>query len=67
MPEVTYIVIGVVVLLAIIIFGGTVIRGFVVAMLWGIIVGTYSSVFVATPVAYEMMKKQDEKKLKEVK
>ncbi len=57
----------VVTLLAIIIFGGTVIRGFVVALLWGIIVGTYSSVFVATPVAYEMMKKQDEKKLKEVK
>ncbi len=51
-------------LLAIIIFGGTVIRGFVVALLWGIIVGTYSSVFVATPVAYDMMKKQDEKKVK---
>ncbi|MBO7169519.1 MAG: protein translocase subunit SecDF [Rikenellaceae bacterium] len=48
-------------LLAIIIFGGTVIRGFVVALLWGIIVGTYSSVFVATPVAYEMMKKQNAK------
>ncbi|MBO5759157.1 MAG: protein translocase subunit SecDF [Rikenellaceae bacterium] len=52
-------------LLAIIIFGGTVIRGFVVALLWGIIVGTYSSVFVATPVAYEMMKKEDAKKAKE--
>ena len=51
----------IVTLLAIIIFGGTVIRGFVVALLWGIIVGTYSSVFVATPVAYEMMKKQNAK------
>ena len=55
----------IVTLLAIIIFGGTVIRGFVVALLWGIIVGTYSSVFVATPVAYEMMKKEDAKKAKE--
>ena len=55
----------IVTLLAIIIFGGTVIRGFVVALLWGIIVGTYSSVFVATPVAYEMMKKQDAKNAKE--
>ena len=52
-------------LLAIIIFGGTVIRGFVVALLWGIIVGTYSSVFVATPVAYEMMKKQNAKNSQE--
>ncbi len=55
----------IVTLLAIIIFGGTVIRGFVVALLWGIIVGTYSSVFVATPVAYEMMKKQNAKNSQE--
>jgi len=54
-------------LLAIIIFGGTVIRGFVVALLWGIIVGTYSSVFVATPIAYDMMTKKDKKALKEEK
>jgi SecD/SecF fusion protein len=44
-------------LLAIFLFGGTVIRGFVFALLFGIIVGTYSSVFVATPVAYDMMRK----------
>jgi SecD/SecF fusion protein len=44
-------------LLAIFLFGGTVIRGFILALLVGIIVGTYSSVFVATPVAYDMMKK----------
>jgi SecD/SecF fusion protein len=44
-------------LLAIFLFGGTVIRGFVLALLVGIIVGTYSSVFVATPIAYDMMKK----------
>ena len=44
-------------LLAIFIFGGETIRGFVFALMFGIIVGTYSSVFVATPVAYEMMRK----------
>ena len=50
-------------LLAIFLFGGETIRGFVFALMFGIIVGTYSSVFVATPVAYEMMtKKGNEKK-----
>ncbi len=49
-------------LLAIFILGGTVIRGFILALLVGIIVGTYSSVFVATPVAYDMMKKGADKK-----
>ncbi len=49
-------------LLAIFILGGTVIRGFILALLVGIIVGTYSSVFVATPVAYDMMKKDKAKK-----
>lgn len=37
-------------LIALLIFGGEVIRGFVIAMIWGIFVGTYSSVFVATPI-----------------
>ncbi|MDR1671375.1 MAG: protein translocase subunit SecDF [Alistipes sp.] len=45
-------------LLAIFIFGGTVISGFILALLVGIVVGTYSSVFVATPVAYDMMKRK---------
>ncbi|MEO1311573.1 MAG: protein translocase subunit SecF [Pseudomonadota bacterium] len=31
-------------------FGGEVLRGFTFAMIWGVIVGTYSSVFVAAPV-----------------
>lgn len=31
-------------------FGGPVIQGFVGALIWGIVVGTYSSVFVATPL-----------------
>lgn len=37
-------------LLALYFLGGTVIRGFVGSLIWGIIVGTYSSVFVATPL-----------------
>jgi len=37
-------------LLALYIFGGEVIRGFTFAMIWGVIVGTYSSIFIAAPV-----------------
>ena len=31
------------------IFGGDVLRGFTLAMIWGIVIGTYSSIFVASP------------------
>ena len=47
-----------VVLLAIFIFGGETIRGFVFALLMGVIVGTYSSLFIASPIAYEIQKAQ---------
>ncbi|HUC66886.1 MAG TPA: protein translocase subunit SecF [Stellaceae bacterium] len=33
-------------------FGGEVLRGFSIAMLWGIVVGTYSSLFIAAPILY---------------
>ncbi len=46
-----------VVLLAIFIFGGTSIKGFVFALLIGIVVGTYSSLFVATPLSYDFRNK----------
>jgi SecD/SecF fusion protein len=46
-----------VVLLAIFLFGGDTIRGFTFALLVGVVVGTYSSIFVATPIAYEFQKK----------
>ncbi len=46
-------------LLSIFIFGGETIRGFVFALLIGVIVGTYSSVFIATPLAYDMISKKD--------
>jgi len=41
-----------IVLLAIFIFGGEIIRGFTFALLIGIFVGTYSSLFTASPIAY---------------
>lgn len=37
-------------LFALFVLGGDVIRGFVFAMIWGIIVGTYSSVFIASTI-----------------
>lgn len=43
-----------VVLLAIFLFGGETIRGFVFALLIGVIIGTYSSIFIATPIAYDV-------------
>jgi len=36
-------------LLALVIFGGAVLQGFTLAMIWGIVIGTYSSIFVASP------------------
>ena len=51
-------------LLAIFLFGGAVIRGFVFALMFGVIVGTLSSIFIATPVAYDLMKKQAAKQNK---
>jgi SecD/SecF fusion protein len=46
-----------VVLLAIFMFGGTSIQGFTFALLVGIGIGTYSSVFVATPIVYDALQK----------
>jgi SecD/SecF fusion protein len=46
-----------IVLVAIFLFGGTAIKGFIFAMLFGIFVGTYSSVFVATPIAFDSLSK----------
>ncbi|MCJ7467130.1 MAG: protein translocase subunit SecDF [Maribacter sp.] len=46
-----------VVLISIFIFGGESLRGFMFAMIVGIVVGTYSSLFIATPVMYDFLKK----------
>ena len=37
-------------LLALYIFGGEVVKGFVSAMMWGVLIGTYSSIFIASPL-----------------
>lgn len=50
-----------VVLLVIFLFGGEVIRGFIFAMLIGVIIGTYSSIFIAAPVAYYLLGKKESK------
>ena len=47
-----------VVLLAIFIFGGEAIRGFMFALIVGVLVGTYSSLFIATPVMFDTSKKK---------
>ena len=47
-----------VVLIAIFIFGGDSIRGFMFALIIGVVVGTYSSVFIATPVMFDSVKKK---------
>ena len=46
----------IVVLLAIFIFGGETIRGFVFALLVGMLAGTFSSLFIASPLAYKLFK-----------
>ncbi|MGB0608404.1 MAG: protein translocase subunit SecF [Paracoccaceae bacterium] len=46
-------------LIALFILGGDVIRGFVFAMIWGVIIGTYSSVFVASSTLLRLGVKRD--------
>ena len=53
-----------VVLLAIFVFGGESIRGFVFALLLGVIVGTFSSIGIAPQVAYEIQRAQDRRREK---
>ena len=49
-----------IVLLAIFLFGGDSIKGFMFALIIGVIVGTYSSLFIASPIMYDTSKKLDE-------
>ena len=46
-------------LLALFILGGDVIRGFVFAMMWGVLIGTYSSIFVASTILLVLGVKRD--------
>ncbi|MEG1864313.1 MAG: protein translocase subunit SecDF [Alistipes sp.] len=45
-------------LLAIFFFGGETIRGFIFALAIGVIIGTASTIFIATPIAYDLMAKR---------
>jgi SecD/SecF fusion protein len=54
------------VILCVLIFGGDVVRSFIFAMFIGVIVGTISSLFIASPVAYAVLNWQQEKKQKQV-
>ena len=51
------------VLLIMFIFGGDSIRGFIFAMLVGVVVGTYSSLFLATPVLVDTMPRKDKEEI----
>ena len=53
------------VLLIMFIFGGESIRGFIFAMLIGIVVGTYSSLFIATPVLCDTISDAEHKRIEE--
>jgi SecD/SecF fusion protein len=50
------------VMLAIFLFGGDSIKGFMFALIIGVAVGTYSSLFVATPIMFDTTKKEEKKK-----
>jgi preprotein translocase subunit SecF len=54
-------------LLSLNIFGGEVIRGFTFAMIWGVFVGTYSSIFVGAPILILLGAKADPVKVASVK
>ncbi|MDD3978993.1 MAG: protein translocase subunit SecDF [Proteiniphilum sp.] len=55
------------VIICILFFGGDAVRSFVFAMLVGVVVGTVTSLFVASPVAYAIMRNQQQKKALEAK
>lgn len=56
----------IIVLLIMFIFGGESIRGFIFAMLIGIVVGTYSSVFLATPILVDTIPASEHKRIEEM-
>ena len=51
-----------VVLIAIFLFGGDSIKGFMFALIIGVVVGTYSSLFIASPIMYDTVSKKASKK-----
>lgn len=51
------------VVLIIFIFGGETIKGFMFTMMIGVVVGTYSSIFIASQIMYDLTKKSESKKV----
>ncbi len=56
----------IIVLLIMFVFGGESIRGFIFAMLIGIVVGTYSSIFLATPILVDTISDAEHKRVEEM-
>ena len=54
------------VVLVLFLFGGASIKGFAFALLVGIVVGTYSSIFIATPIVYDLTDEQEARTVKTV-
>ena len=52
-------------LFALFIFGGNIIKDFSLAMIWGIVIGTYSSILIATPILLNMKIRKDNKESEE--
>ena len=48
-----------IVVIILFLFGGAVLKGFSFALLVGILVGTYSSIFIATPIVIDLKKKEE--------
>ena len=46
-------------LISLYLFGGEVIKGFTFAMIWGVLIGTYSSIFIASPILIKLNVKRD--------
>ncbi len=53
----------IIVLLCILLLGAESIRGFAFSMLFGVIIGTFATLFVATPIAYEILAKKSNKEV----
>lgn len=47
-----------IVVLVLLVFGGEVLRGFSFALFIGVVVGTYSSIYIASPIVVDLMKKE---------
>ncbi|MCS5491138.1 protein translocase subunit SecDF [Algoriphagus limi] len=50
-----------IVVIVLLVFGGEVLRGFSFALFIGILVGTYSSIYIATPIVVDLMKREMDK------